>query len=142
MGQVVGVNAAILGESYRGISFSIPSKVAKRVAESLIQSGEVVRGWLGVRMEELNFDNRYNEDGSINPGVRIVGFAEPSPAQDAGLMVGDIIVQFQSKPVTSQPMLMNLIGQCDAGVNASITVKRDDDLIDFMVTLGKRNIKL
>lgn len=142
MGQVVGVNAAILGESYRGISFSIPSKVAKRVAQSLIQTGEVVRGWLGVRMEELSYADRYSADGSINPGVRIIGFADPSPARDAGLQAGDVIVEFQSKPVTSQSGLMNMIGQCDAGSTADLTVKRDGETVQFKVTLGKRNNKI
>lgn len=142
MGQVVGVNAAILGESYRGISFSIPSKIAKRVSQSLIQTGEVVRGWLGVRMEELGSSDRHNEDGSLNPGVKIIGFADPSPAKDAGLRVGDIIVEFQSSPVTSQSGLMNMIGQCDAGSVADVSVKRGDETVHFRVTLGKRDKKI
>lgn len=138
MGEVVGVNAAILGESYRGISFSIPSKVAKRVADSLILSGEVVRGWLGVRMGELSYEQRYNEDGTINAGVRVVDFADPSPAKEAGLLPGDLIVEFQSKEVFNQSSLMNMIGACDAGSQVKILVQRGEQTLELMVTLGKR----
>ncbi|HAC91480.1 MAG TPA: serine protease [Planctomycetaceae bacterium] len=144
VGQVVGVNAAILGESYRGISFAIPSRVAKRVAEHLIQSGEVPRGWLGVRMDELAYDQRYGSDGQIQPGVRVVGFPdnEPSPARQAGLEVGDIFVEFQDKPVLSQTELMKLIGETEVGSPTRIVVLRNGQKQSFAVTLGKRNVKL
>jgi serine protease Do len=143
-GQVVGVNAAILGESYRGISFSIPSRVAKRVADSLIGFGEVARGWLGVRMEELSHEERFDSNGQAQPGVRISGFpsGEPSPARQAGLRVGDVIIEFQGKPVMSQSELMHLIGQCDAGSTASVVVRREAEPIELNVILAKRNTKL
>ena len=79
MGEVVGVNAAILGETYRGISFSIPSKVAQRVAASLIADGQVSRGWLGVRMEDLAENERFDAAGNRLPGVRVKGFPHESP---------------------------------------------------------------
>jgi len=143
-GEVVGVNAAILGESFRGISFSIPSRIAKRVAQELIQSGEVQRGWLGVRMEDLGYDERYGLDGYILPGVRITGFPanEPSPARDAGLELGDVIVEFQSRPVMSQMELMQMIGETPVGLATEVVVKRNGARLRFMVSLGKRNLRL
>lgn len=143
-GEVVGVNAAILGESFRGISFSIPSRIAKRVAQDLILSGEVQRGWLGVRMEDLGYDERYGLDGNVLPGVRITGFPtnEPSPAQEAGLEVGDVILEFQNRPVLSQMELMQMIGETPVGLATEIVVKRDGARLRFMVTLGKRNLRL
>ena len=132
LGQVVGVNAAILGESYRGISFSIPSHVAKRVAAHLIRTGEVPRGWLGVRMEDLAYDERYGSDGQIRPGVRVAGFPnnEPSPAREAGLQVGDLIIEFQSRPVHSQVELMKMIGETEVGVATEIVAQRGDQRCD------------
>jgi S1-C subfamily serine protease len=143
MGQVVGVNAAILGESYRGISFSIPSRVAKRVAASLIESGEVSRGWLGVRMEELSHAERFGENGEANPGVRISGFPNgESPAKQGGLRVGDVIVEFEKKPIFSQSELMKIIGECDARSTVSIVVLRSGDRQEFSIVLGKRDSSL
>lgn len=143
-GEVVGVNAAILGESFRGISFSIPSRVARRVANELIQNGEVQRGWLGVRMEDLSYQDRYGLDGSILPGVRIVDFpnGEPSPALAAGLQKGDIILSFDNRPVLCQSELMQMIGETAVGTRSELLVNRNGDQLRFVVTLGKRNLRL
>ncbi len=140
MGEVVGVNAAILGETYHGISFSIPSKVAQRVAGELIAQGEVSRGWLGVMMEDLTDDERFDANGNLVPGVRVKGFPLklPSPAKDAGLEAGDIIVEFQSKTVMSQVELMQTIGETQVGSNAQIVVRRQDKKRRFEVLIGKR----
>ncbi len=140
MGDVIGVNAAILGETYRGISFSIPSKVAKRVAQQLVTAGEVARGWLGVSMKELEDEQRFNSEGRAQAGVAVIGFPRSgdSPARDAGIEIGDIILSFNGKPVMSQSELMRFIGEADAGAVLPIEVRRGDDAISLQVTLGKR----
>ena len=140
MGDVVGVNAAIVGESYRGISFSIPSKVAKRVAQQLVSAGEVARGWLGVWMEELDDQQRFNSEGRAQAGVIVKGFPREgdSPARDAGIEIGDIILTFNGKPVMNQSELMRFIGEADAGAVVPVEVRRGDDAISLQVTLGKR----
>ncbi len=141
MGQVVGVNAAILGETYRGISFSIPSRVAQRVATYLIEEGEVPRGWLGVRMQDLATSERYDESGKVKPGVRIVGFPQgPSPARDGGMKVGDIIIEFAGQNVMNQVGLMKMIGETDVGNSATVTVLRQNERFELDVAIGKREI--
>ncbi len=139
-GEIIGVNAAILGETYRGISFSIPSKVAKRVAQQLVTAGEVARGWLGVSMRELDDEQRFNSEGRVQAGVAVIGFPRSgdSPAQDAGIKIGDIILSFNSKPVMNQTELMRFIGEADAGTVLPIEVRRGDNVISLEVTLGKR----
>ncbi len=141
MGDVIGVNAAILGETYRGISFSIPSKVAKRVAKQLVTAGEVARGWLGVSMGELDDEQRFNSEGRAQAGVVVMGFPRSgdSPAKDAGIEVGDIILSFNGKPVMNQSELMQLIGEADAGAVVPVEVRRGDEAISMQVTLGKRS---
>ncbi|RMF45041.1 MAG: PDZ domain-containing protein [Planctomycetota bacterium] len=124
-GQVVGVNAAILGDTFRGVSFSIPSNVARRVAELLIQQGEVPRGWLGVQLEDLDPDEA-SADGARPIGVRIVSFPRglPSPAREAGLRVGDVIVLFDGRLVTDRATLMRMIGESVAGTLVPVEVDR------------------
>lgn len=140
MGDVIGVNAAILGETYRGISFSIPSKVAQRVAQQLIAAGEVARGWLGVSMRELDDEQRFDAEGRVQPGVLVNGFPieGDSPARDAGIEVGDIILSFDNQPVTSQVDLMRLIGEADAGATVPVEIRRGAETVALNVKLGKR----
>ncbi len=144
MGQVVGVNAAILGETYRGISFSIPSKVAQRVASHLIAEGEVPRGWLGVSMIDIPLDERFDKDGNAIPGVRITGFPDvgPSPARDAGLAVGDLIVEFNGQQVMNQVDLMKMIGETEVGASPVVGVVRKAERMNFQVVIGKRPPRL
>lgn len=141
LGEVVGVNAAILGETYHGISFSIPSKVAQRVAGELIAAGEVSRGWLGVMLEDLADTERFDASGNKVPGVRVNGFPLklPSPAKAAGLEAGDIIVEFQHKKVMSQIDLMQSIGETEVGSRAQIAVLRKGKRRNFEVIIGKRD---
>ncbi len=140
MGNIIGVNAAILGETYRGISFSIPSKVARRVAEQLVAAGEVARGWLGVSMRELDDDQRFDGDGRVQPGVIVAGFAGggDSPARDAGIEAGDIILRFDNVPVMNQSELMRLIGEADAGATVPMEIRRGQETIAVSVKLGRR----
>ncbi len=140
MGEVIGVNAAILGETYRGISFSIPSKVAMRVAQQLVTVGEVARGWLGVFMRDLDDEQRFNSEGRAQAGVMVIGFppSGESPAQDAGIRIKDVILSFNDKPVMNQSDLMRFIGEADAGATVPIEVRRGDEPITLQVTLGKR----
>jgi S1-C subfamily serine protease len=144
MGEVVGVNAAILGETYRGISFSIPSRVAERVARNLIENGEVPRGWLGIVMEDISLDSRYDEQGVARPGVRVGGFPqkEPSPARQAGLLVGDIIIEFDHELVMSQNELMKRIGETTIGNPVSVAILRGEQRLELEVVIGKRSIGL
>lgn len=140
MGEVIGVNAAILGETYNGVSFSIPSKVASRVAGELIMRGEVERGWLGVSLEDLADKDRFDASGKVIPGVRVKGFPRqlPSPARKAGLQEEDVIVEFQHQPVMNQLELMRLIGETNIGSHAQLAVLRNAERLEFQVVIGKR----
>lgn len=142
MGQVIGVNAAILGETYHGVSFSIPSKVAERVARELIAKGEVDRGWLGVRLEDLADRDRFDTHGNVVPGVRVKEFPSLSPARRAGVQEEDVIVEFQHQPVLNRTDLMRLIGETEIGAIAQLAVLRRSQRLEFEVVIGKRDSDL
>ncbi len=144
LGQVVGVNAAILGDTFRGVSFSIPSQVAQQVAEQLIENGEVARGWLGVQLGDLDVDEKFKDDGMPRAGVRVMRFPSnlPSPAQTAGIRVGDLIVAFDEVPVSDVAKLIRLIGESKVGQTVTVRIERDSKPLDIEVRLERRDPKL
>jgi serine protease Do len=138
-GEVVGVNAAILGETYHGVSFSIPSKVARRVANHLMAGSDVPRGWLGISMEDLGFEERFGIGGIANPGVRVMGFPRGgSPAREAGIEMNDVIVALDGQPVMNRIELMRIIGDTSVGSRCKVTVVRDGNEVDFSVKIARR----
>ncbi len=144
LGEVVGVNAAILGETYHGVSFSIPSKVAQRVASHLMAGSVVPRGWLGVYMDDLPVEERYAADGKAVPGVLITRFPVdgPSPARDAGLKAGDLIVEFNGQPVLAYVDLMRMISETEVGSRLEVVVLRNGARAAFEVVIGQRSAGL
>lgn len=138
-GDVVGVNAAILGDTFRGVSFSIPSHVAQRVARELIEKGGVERGWLGVQLADLVDEARFNEDGTPKSGVRVNWFPPVSPAKKAGIMIGDIITTFNGDEVFSVSQLIRSIGESTAGSTIEIGVSRKGIPMSFDVVLARRD---
>ncbi len=100
-GDVVGINTAIATRTggYEGIGFAIPSNMAKKIMDSLISSGKVVRGWLGVNIQNLN-DTTAEIFGVDHPKGALVGqVVSGSPADRAGLQQGDLIVSIDGKDV-------------------------------------------
>lgn len=137
-GEVVGMNAAILGEAFQGISFAIPSKVARRVAQEIIQSGEVQRPWLGVSLKDLDPKERYGARGKLQRGVRVVGFLPISPAREAGLEIGDVIIRFEGQDAFSLPLLQQMIAESSVGATVKVEVLRDGAPQVINVVLAKR----
>lgn len=144
LGQIVGVNAAILGETFRGVSFSIPSKVAQQISRDLIEKGEVSRGWLGVQLQDLDSEEKFQPNGSPRAGVRVMRFPPnmDSPAQEAGIRVGDLILAFEGISVQDTASLIRLIGETKVGSRVVLTVERDSQKLDIEVQLQRRNPNL
>lgn len=138
-GELVGINTAIFSTSggYQGIGFAIPSNMAKVVMESLITRGKVVRGWLGVSIQPITPDiakqfNLKNEKGAL-----IADVVEDSPAEKAGLKRGDVIVEFDGKPVDEPTGLRNIVAGTAPGKEAAVKVIRDGKTKTATVTISE-----
>jgi serine protease Do len=121
-GELVGINTAIFSESggNMGIGFAVPSNMARTIVEQLMQSGKVVRGWLGVSIQELTPDLASQFGLSEVRGVLISEVLDDSPAMRGGLERGDVIVAYDGRPVESAPQLRNAVARTGAGTTVTL----------------------
>ena len=137
-GEVVGINSQIYSRSggYQGLAFAIPINVAMDVADQIINDGEVSRGYLGVRMSEVDSDLA-DALGMEKPyGALINDIEEGESADLAGLMPGDVIVEFDKKQIKFSSDLPHVVGQIKPNTNAKAIVIRDGDEIELEFVLG------
>lgn len=136
-GELVGINTAILAPSGGniGIGFAIPSNMAQAVMQQLIEHGEVRRGMLGVSIQDLT--PALAEAFGINAeeGVVIAQIAPDSPAAEAGLQVGDVIVAVDGQPVRHAAAIRNRIGLLRVGEQIKLTVLRNGKRMTVTATI-------
>jgi len=111
-GKVVGVNSRIVSRSggFTGLSFAIPVNVVRSVADQLRDKGYVTRGWLGVVIQDLNLPLAESFGLDRPAGALVSEVTEGSPAADAGLIVGDVIIEFNGSAVNLSSDLPPLVG--------------------------------
>ena len=137
-GDVIGINSQILSSTggSNGISFSIPSNVAMNVMEQLRDTGAVERGLLGVRMREVDYAlaeifNMERPRGAFVDDVQI-----DSPAEEGGVLIDDIILEFNGHDIEYFTDLPFYVGQYRPGTPAKMLVYREGELRDLTVVLG------
>ena len=138
-GRVVGINSQIYSRSggYQGLAFAIPINVAVDVANQIIDKGEVSRGYLGVRMSEVDSDLA-DALGMKKPyGALINDVEEGESADNAGLMPGDVIIEFDNKEIKFSSDLPHVVGQIQPQTKAIGKVIRDGEEIKLKFTLGE-----
>ena len=138
-GRVVGINSQIYSRSggYQGLAFAIPINVAVDVANQIIDKGEVSRGYLGVRMSEVDSDLA-DALGMKKPyGALINDVEEGESADNAGLMPGDVIIEFDDKEIKFSSDLPHVVGQIQPKTKAIGRVIRDGEEIKLKFTLGE-----
>jgi len=126
-GEVIGINSQIYSRTggFMGLSFAIPIEMAVDVADQLKETGRVSRGWLGVLIQEVTRELA-ESFGMDNPhGALVAKVLDRSPAEKAGLQVGDVIVEFNGKKVTSSSSLPPLVGRFAVGKKADVTIIRN-----------------
>ncbi|SFH05712.1 Do family serine endopeptidase [Methylobacterium gossipiicola] len=139
-GEVIGINTAILSPTGGsvGIGFAVPSATAAQVIDQLREFGEVRRGWLGVRIQ--NVDDATAEALGLKGGARgalIAGVDEKGPAKTSGLEVGDVIVKFNGTPVKSSSDLPRIVAATPVGKVVEVLVVRKGAETTKSVTLGR-----
>jgi serine protease Do len=135
-GRVIGVNTAIVA-SGQGIGFSIPINMAREVMRQLISSGRVVRGWLGVVIQELNDELAPSFGAREKDGVLVADVMRGGPAESGGLRVGDIILEFDGSRITEVPELQRRVAGIPPGRGVPVKVLRDRAPVTLTVKVGE-----
>ncbi len=138
-GEVIGINTAILSPSGGsiGIGFATPANTVKPIIEQLEKYGETRRGWLGVRIQ--NVDDSIAESLNLGKarGALIAGVDDRGPSKPAGLKAGDVIVKFDGKDVAQSRDLPKIVASTPIGKEVDVVVVRDGKEVTKSVKLGR-----
>ena len=138
-GELVGINTAIISRSggYQGIGFAIPSNMASQIAKSLLEHGRVVRGWLGIGIQDVDPDLAGALSLPTADGVLVSDVEPASPADKGGLQRGDVILTVDGKKTNSSTQLRNLIAEAGANKKVELAILRGGKPQSLSMTLGE-----
>jgi serine protease Do len=142
-GRLIGINTAILSQSggSQGVGFAIPANLARSVMEQIISGGKVTRGYLGIMLQPLTPELAREFKVSDDMGALVGDVTPNSPAAEAGIKEGDVIVEFNGKKVTDARQLRLAASQTPPGSKATLKVIRDGKEKTFNVKLGELPVK-
>ncbi len=141
-GRVIGVNTAII-RGAQGLGFSIPINTARRIAEQLLRTGEVQHPYLGIQMITLTpaLKDEINAEGTtsvtVDQGVVIAAVQPGSPAAQAGLRRGDVIIQIGNQPITSADQVQQQVAAVNVGDTLTLTIERQGQRQTVPVRTGR-----
>ena len=137
-GELVGINTAIVSRTggYQGIGFAIPSNMAGSIMTSLMATGKVERGWLGVSIQNLDRDLADAMGIDQAHGVLVADVSADGPAAKAGIQRGDVILSIDGRDVKSTGELRNLVASHPAGKSVEVVIVRDKKRSNVDVELG------
>jgi serine protease Do len=138
-GRLVGINTAIVSRTggYQGVGFAIPSNMVMQVKDSILRHGKVVRGWLGVAIQDLTEDLSKSLDVPPRTGVLVSDVTSDGPAARAGIQRGDVITRIDGAATNDSAHLRNLVAQAGKGKRVRVDVLRAGKARSFDVTLGE-----
>lgn len=136
-GEIIGINTAIFSRTggYQGIGFAVPSNMSRIIKDSLIKDGKVVRGWIGVMVQDLTAELAEKFNHKEPYGIIITDVTKQSPAYKAGLKRGDIIIEIDGKKITESAILRNLVAQSKIGTIANLKISRDGRIYIIPITI-------
>jgi len=138
-GDVIGVNSAIYSPTGGsvGIGFAIPANAAKRVVEQLRSNGIIARGWIGVRIQAVSEEIAQSLGMDKARGAMVAGTSDNGPAAKAGLQNGDVVINFDGKPVADSRALPRMVADTDIGKAVEIEVIRKGQARTLPITIEK-----
>ena len=136
-GELVGINTAIFSQSggNMGIGFAVPSNLSRTVMDQLVRTGKVVRGWLGVAIQDLSAELATQFGITDTKGVLVSDVMEDSPAKKAGFERADVITEYDGKPMDSPTHLRNAVAQTPIGKKVLVKLIRDKKPKTIEVTI-------
>ncbi|MBJ9967900.1 Do family serine endopeptidase [Burkholderia seminalis] len=139
-GNLLGINTAIYSRSggSLGIGFAIPVSTARTVLESIITTGSVTRGWIGVEPQDVTPEIAESFGLQQKSGAIVAGVLQGGPADKAGIKPGDILVTVNGEDITDTTKLLNVVAQIKPGTPTKVHVVRKGKEFDVNVVIGKR----
>ena len=141
-GQLIGINTAIYsrnpGGASLGIGFAIPASTVKQVLEQIVETGEVTRGWIGVGAQDMTRELSASFKLPEIRGALITEVYRGTPAEKAGMKLGDILVAVEGVPVTDSATMLNVVAALHPGREATLKVVRARVETDVKVVVGRR----
>ncbi len=139
-GELIGINTAIFSQNggYMGIGFAVPSNMVRSVMEQLVKGGKVVRGYLGVSIQELTQDLAKQFGTADIKGVLVSDVLADSPAKRAKLERGDVIIEFDGHAVENPTQFRNLVAATPIGKKVRIKLLRDGKSRELDVTIAEQ----
>jgi serine protease Do len=143
-GEVVGINTAIATQSggYQGVGFALPVNTAAMVYNSIIRSGKMSRGSIGISFRKANSRPELMKGLGLTAGVIVERVTPGGPADKGGMKDDDVIIAFNSKPVKDGDDLVNNVSATPIGSTATVTVDRGGKKLDLKLTIGDREEQL
>jgi serine protease Do len=137
---VVGINTVIFSRSggFEGVGFAIPSDLAQSVYGQLAKTGKVTRGWLGVDVQEITPELAKSFNLREKKGVLISQVEPGSPAAKAGIKSGDILLEYDGRPVNSYKDLSIAVAESKVGVSSKLKLLRQGQEVPLEVKIGER----
>ncbi|MBD1585675.1 Do family serine endopeptidase AlgW [Pseudomonas typographi] len=139
-GNLTGINTAIFSKSggSQGIGFAIPTKLALEVMKSIIEHGQVIRGWLGIEVQPMTPDLAESFGLKDKPGIVVSGVFREGPAQKAGLQQGDVIVAINGEAAADGRKSMNQVARAHPGERIGIDIVRNGKPLKLTAEVGLR----
>jgi serine protease Do len=125
-GELIGINTAIFSRTggYQGIGFAVPTNMVRPLMSQLIQKGKIIRGWLGVTIQEMTPEIAQKFGLEKSRGALVSDVTKGSPAEKAGILRGDIVIEFNRKEVKDVASLRNMVSQSKVGSDVLIKILR------------------